>query len=85
MAITRVFTNWLSAGRAPDSSGYPVNWLAVILGALLCVTGAVVLWLLPKVSADQRPLLRGVAMVQLSLGVVAVLIAVLGGLLIPPR
>ena len=61
-----------------------MNWLAVILGALLGLTGAVVLWLLPKVSADQRPLLRGVAVVQLSLGVVAVMLAALSGL-IPPR
>ncbi len=61
-----------------------MNWLAVILGTLLCLTGAVVLWLLPKVSADQRPLLRGVALVQLSLGVAAVLLTVLSGS-IPPR
>lgn len=58
-----------------------MNPLAVVLGALLCLTGAVVLWLLPKVSADQRPLLRGVAMVQLSLGAGAVLLSILGGLL----
>ena len=58
-----------------------MNSLAVILGALLCLTGAVVLWLLPKVSADQRPLLRGVAMVQLALGAGAVLLAALSGLL----
>ena len=38
-----------------------MNWLAVILGALLCLTGAAVLRLLPKVSADQRSLLRGMA------------------------
>ena len=59
-----------------------MNWLAVILGAMLCLTGAVVLLLLlPKVSADQRPLLRGVAAVQLALGAGAVLLATLAGLL----
>ena len=56
-----------------------MNSLAVVLGALLCLTGAVVLWLLPKVRVDQRPLLRGVALVQLNLG--AVLLSILGGLL----
>ena len=61
-----------------------MSWLVVTLGALLCLTGATVLWLLPKVSADQRPLLRGVAMVQLALGAGAVLLAAFGGL-IPPR
>ena len=58
-----------------------MNSLAVILGALLCLTGATVLWVLPKVSADQRPLLRGVAVVQLALGAGAVLMMVFGGLL----
>ena len=43
------------------------------------------LWLLPKVSADQRPLLRGVTMVQLSLGVIAVLLAAFSGLIEPRR
>ena len=62
-----------------------MNFLAVILAALLCLTGATVLWLLPKVSADQRPLLRGVAVVQLALGAGAVLLAALGGTLSPPR
>ena len=62
-----------------------MNWLAVILGALLCLTGAVVMWLLPKVSADQRPLLRGVAVVQLALGAGAVLLSAFGGLLTPQR
>lgn len=61
-----------------------MSWLVVTLSALLCLTGATVLWLLPKVSADQRPLLRGVAMVQLALGAGAVLLAALSGL-IPPR
>ncbi len=58
-----------------------MNWLAVILGTLLGLTGVAVLWLLPKVSADQRPLLRGVAMVQLALGVGAVLLSALVGLI----
>ena len=53
------------------------------LGAVLCLTGAVVLWLLPKVSADQRPLLRGVAVVQLALGAGVVLLTALGGLTRP--
>ena len=75
--------NWPSAGRAANSSGQPLSWLAVTLGAVLCLTGAVVLWLLPKVSADQRPLLRGVAVVQLALGAGAVLLAALGSSIRP--
>ena len=70
--ITKASTNLVSAGPAPEID-------KVVLGALLCLTGAVVLWLLPKVRVDQRPLLRGVAMMQLSLG--AVLLSILGGLL----
>ena len=62
-----------------------MNWLVVILGALLCLTGAAVLRLLPKVSADQRSLLRDVAVVQLSLGVVAVLLAALSATLMRVR
>lgn len=49
-----------------------MNWLAVLR-------------LLPKVSADQRSLLRGVAVVQLSLGVVAVLLAALSAALMRVR
>jgi hypothetical protein len=52
--------------------------LAILLGLVLAGTGAVVLRMLPKVSASQRPLLRGIAFAQLTLGVIAVVLAALG-------
>jgi hypothetical protein len=58
-----------------------VKPIALLLGAALILTGGAVSWLLPKVSAEQRPLLRGVAGAQLVIGMAAVLLTVLGGLL----
>jgi hypothetical protein len=58
-----------------------VKPIALLLGAALFLTGAVVFWLLPKVSAEQRPLLRGVAIAQLMVGAAAVVLTVFSGLL----
>ncbi len=46
--------------------------LGILLGAVLVLTGGVVLAMLPKVSSAQRPLLRLVALAQLAVGAVAV-------------
>jgi hypothetical protein len=55
-----------------------MRFLAILLGSILAGTGALVLRMLPKVSTNQRPLLRAVAFAQLALGALAVALAALG-------
>lgn len=80
MVTTRVSTNSRSAGPALEAQSI-VKLIALLLAGALMLTGVAVYWFLPKVSAQQRPLLRGVATAQLVAGGAAVLMAVFSGLL----